>query len=53
MRPIEVHNVYNGVQIKIIVQSNELNAEHAAVPDFENIFEQNEKNLNESVCIFF
>jgi hypothetical protein len=48
LRPIEVHNVYNGVQVKIIVQSSELNAENASVPDFEDIFEENENS--ESVC---
>jgi cell division control protein 45 len=48
LRPIEVHNVYNGVQVKIIVQSSELNAENASVPDFEDIFEENENT--ESVC---
>ena len=51
LRPIEVHNVYNGVQVKIIVLNNELNAEHAIVPDFEDIFEQNQDDKNNSDCV--
>jgi cell division control protein 45 len=54
LRPIEVHNVYNGVQIKIIVLFNELNAEHATVPDFEDIFEQNDDDdKNDSEFVYF
>lgn len=40
MRPLEVRNVYNGVQIKIIVLN--LEAEQKLVPDFEDIFDEEE-----------
>ena len=43
MRPLEVRNVYNGVQIKIIVLQNELGIEQKNVPEFEDIFDEEEE----------
>lgn len=40
LRPLEVRNVYNGVQIKIIVLQNELGIEQKLVPEFEDIFDE-------------
>lgn len=42
-RPLEVRNVYNGVQVKIIVMSSELTAEEKLVPEFEEIFDEEEE----------
>lgn len=47
LRPLEVRNVYNGVQIKIIVLQNELGVEQKLVPEFEDIFDEEEKEENE------
>ncbi len=50
LRPLEVRNVYNGIQIKIIVLQNELGIEQKSVPEFEDIFdeeEEEEKNEND------
>lgn len=44
MRPLEVKNVYNGIQIKIIVLQNELGIEQKLVPEFEDIFDEEEEN---------
>ncbi len=44
LRPLEVRNVYNGVQIKIIVLQNELGTEQSTVPEFEDIFDEEEEN---------
>jgi hypothetical protein len=37
-----VRNVYNGVQIKIICLQNELGVEQKLVPEFEDIFDEDE-----------
>ncbi len=42
LRPLEVRNVYNGVQIKIICLQNELGVEQKLVPEFEDIFDEDE-----------
>lgn len=42
-RPLEVRNVYNGVQVKIVVMSSELTAEEKLVPEFEEIFDEDEQ----------
>lgn len=42
-RPLEVRNVYNGVQVKIVVMSSELTAEEKLVPEFEEIFDEEEE----------
>ncbi len=42
-----MRNVYNGVQIKIIVLQNELGIEQKLVPEFEDIFDEEEKNEEE------
>ena len=47
LRPFEVRNVYNGVQVKIIVLSNELSVEQKSVPEFDDIFEEDEENADE------
>ena len=44
LRPLEVRNVYNGVQIKIIVLQNELGLEQKNVPEFEEIFDDEEED---------
>lgn len=41
-RPLEVRNVYNGVQVKIVVMASELAAEEKLVPEFEEIFDESE-----------
>jgi cell division control protein 45 len=43
LRPLEVRNVYNGVQIKIVVLQNELGVEQKLVPEFEDIFDEEEE----------
>ncbi|RNA19681.1 cell division control 45 -like protein [Brachionus plicatilis] len=43
LRPLEVRNVYNGVQIKIIVLQSELGVEQKLVPEFEEIFDEEEE----------
>ncbi len=43
LRPLEVRNVYNGVQIKIIVLQNELGIEQKNVPEFEDIFDEEDE----------
>ena len=43
LRPLEVRNVYNGVQIKIIVLQSELAIEQKLVPEFEEIFDEEEE----------
>jgi len=43
LRPLEVRNVYNGIQIKIIVLQNELGIEQKSVPEFEDIFDEDEE----------
>ena len=47
LRPLEVRNVYNGVQIKIIVLQNELGIEQKNVPEFEEIFDEEEEEVVE------
>ena len=47
MRPLEVRNVYNGVQIKIIVLQNELGIEQKNVPEFEDIFDEEEEEQDD------
>jgi hypothetical protein len=47
LRPLEVRNVYNGVQIKIIVLQNELGIEQKNVPEFEEIFDEEEEEVEE------
>jgi len=47
MRPFEVRNVYNGVQIKIIVLQNELGMEQKIVPEFDDIFDEDEEGDEE------
>ena len=47
MRPFEVRNVYNGVQIKIIVLQNELGMEQKIVPEFDEIFDEDEEDDEE------
>jgi cell division control protein 45 len=47
LRPLEVRNVYNGVQIKIIVLQNELGIEQKNVPEFEEIFDEEEEEIME------
>ncbi len=44
---MEVRNVYNGVQIKIIVLQNELGIEQKNVPEFEEIFDEEEEEVEE------
>lgn len=46
-RPLEVRNVYNGVQVKIIVMAGELNTEEKLVPEFEEIFDEEEEAEDE------
>jgi cell division control protein 45 len=48
LRPFEVRNVYNGVQVKIIVLPNELSVEQKSVPEFDDIFEEEEGEENEN-----
>jgi cell division control protein 45 len=48
LRPLEVRNVYNGVQIKIIVLQNELGIEQKTVPEFEDIFDEEEEGGDET-----
>lgn len=43
LRPLEVRNVYNGVQIKIICLQTELGIEQGSVPEFEDIFDEDEE----------
>lgn len=43
LRPLEVRNVYNGIQIKIICLQNELGIEQKSVPEFEDIFDEDEE----------
>ena len=43
LRPLEVRNVYNGVQVKIIVLQTELGIEQKSVPEFEDIFDEKEE----------
>lgn len=47
LRPLEVRNVYNGVQIKIIVLQNELGTEQKNVPEFEDIFDEEDEGKEE------
>ena len=47
LRPLEVRNVYNGVQIKIIVLQTELGIEQKNVPEFEEIFDEEEEEVME------
>lgn len=48
LRPLEVRNVYNGVQIKIICLQTELGIEQGSVPEFEDIFDEDEEEVKES-----
>lgn len=43
LRPLEVRNVYNGIQIKIICLQTELGIEQKSVPEFEDIFDEEEE----------
>ncbi len=43
LRPLEVRNVYNGIQVKIICLQNELGIEQKSVPEFEDIFDEEEE----------
>ncbi len=47
LRPLEVRNVYNGVQIKIICLQTELGIEQGSVPEFEDIFDEDEEEIKE------
>jgi cell division control protein 45 len=47
LRPFEVRNVYNGVQVKIIVLPNELSVEQKSVPEFDDIFEEDEETADD------
>lgn len=47
LRPIEVHNVFNGVQVKIIVLNQDLTIEQSNVPEFDDIFEEETNHLVE------
>lgn len=47
LRPLEVRNVYNGVQIKIICLQNELGLEQKTVPDFEEIFDEDDEKSDD------
>jgi hypothetical protein len=46
LRPLEVRNVYNGAQIKIIVLQNELGIEQNNVPEFEEIFDEDKEEAD-------
>ena len=48
LRPLEVRNVYNGIQIKIIVLQNELGIEQKSVPEFEDIFDEEDEEKDEN-----
>lgn len=47
LRPLEVRNVYNGIQIKIICLQTELGIEQKSVPEFEDIFDEEEEEIEE------
>jgi cell division control protein 45 len=47
LRPLEVRNVYNGIQIKIICLQTELGIEQKSVPEFEDIFDEDEEEIND------
>ena len=46
-RPLETRNVYNGMNVKIVVMPTELSAEEGLVPDYEQIFSDDEDKENE------
>ena len=48
LRPLEVRNVYNGIQIKIICLQTELGIEQKSVPEFEDIFDEEEEEQEQA-----
>lgn len=47
-RPFEVKNVFNGVQVKILVAQDDLETENQRIPEFDDLFEdENEEEKSD------